>query len=135
MLNEKKKRLLIFFCSKEKKIKQPTNQPNKQTNKEKKSREVDMYTKFEILVFVHSLFFFVIELKTKKTKMIYIFFILLSSFINSSTCGERVGECTLSRSKQSINDNVISSLPYVISKTVYVANNVHIAVKKSVNGR
>ena len=67
--------------------------------------------------------------------MIYIFFILLSSLINSITCGERVDECELSRSKQSINDNVISSLPYVISKTVYVANNVHIAVKKSFNGR
>jgi len=68
--------------------------------------------------------------------LVFIFYLIeLSSLINSSTCGERVDACTLSRSKQSINDNVISNFPYVISKTVYVANNVHIAVKKSFNGR
>jgi len=80
----------------------------KKTNKQAKNKKVDMYTKFEIFFFVHSLFLLT---NSKKEKFIYIFFILLSSFINSSTCGERVDECTLSRSKQSINDNVISSLP------------------------
>jgi hypothetical protein len=82
---------------------------NKQTNKKKE--EVDMYTMFEIFVLFILWFFFFVFNELKKTKIIYIFFILLSSLINSSTCGERVDECTLSRSKQSINDNVISSLP------------------------
>jgi hypothetical protein len=83
---------------------------NKQTNKKEKKLIC-----IQSLRFVHSLwvvwFDILTNSKKRKMKIIYICFILLSSLINSSTCGERVDDCTLSRSKQSINDNVISSLP------------------------
>jgi hypothetical protein len=108
---------------------------NKQTNKQTKKREkLICIQKFEISFCSFSVFLTNSKKKTRR-KIIYIFFILLSSLINSSTCGERVEPCILSRSKQSINDNVISNFPKVISNTVYVANNVHIAVRKSFNGR
>ena len=52
------------------------------------------------------------EKRKRKAKYIHTsYFIDLSSVINSSTCGECVDPCPLSRSRQSMNDNVISNLP------------------------